>query len=52
VTARIAEENPRSDRGWGALVEPLQNDFMPKGWRNNNCYRVVVSIRILPALMR
>ncbi|HEX3685091.1 MAG TPA: ABC transporter permease [Bryobacteraceae bacterium] len=30
VTARIAEENPRSDKGWGALVEPLQNDFMPK----------------------
>jgi putative ABC transport system permease protein len=30
VTARIAEENPRSDKGWGALVEPLQNDFMPR----------------------
>jgi putative ABC transport system permease protein len=30
VTARIAEENPRSDKGWGALVEPLQNNFMPK----------------------
>jgi putative ABC transport system permease protein len=30
VTARIAQENPRSDKGWGALVEPLQNDFMPK----------------------
>lgn len=30
VTARIAEENPRSDKGWGAVVEPLQNDFMPK----------------------
>jgi putative ABC transport system permease protein len=30
VTARIAAENPHSDKGWGALVEPLQNDFMPK----------------------
>lgn len=30
VTARIAEENPRSDKGWGTLVEPLQNDFMLK----------------------
>ena len=30
VTARIAEENPRSDKGWGALVQPLQNNFMPK----------------------
>jgi putative ABC transport system permease protein len=30
VTARVAKENPRSDKGWGALVEPLQNDFMPK----------------------
>lgn len=30
VTARIAEENPRSNKGWGALVQPLQNNFMPK----------------------
>ncbi len=30
VTARIAAENPRSNKGWGASVEPLQNDFMPK----------------------
>jgi putative ABC transport system permease protein len=28
VTAHIAEANPRSDKGWGAHVEPLQNDFM------------------------
>ena len=30
VTAGIARENPRTDSGWGASVEPLQNDFMPK----------------------
>jgi putative ABC transport system permease protein len=30
VTARIAADNPRTDSGWGALVEPFQNDFMPK----------------------
>jgi putative ABC transport system permease protein len=30
VTARIAKENPPSNKGWGALVEPLRNDFMPK----------------------
>lgn len=28
VTAHIAEVNPRSDKGWGARVEPLQNDFL------------------------
>jgi putative ABC transport system permease protein len=30
VTARIAADNPKSNKGWGALVEPLQNDFMPR----------------------
>lgn len=30
VTAGIAAENPKTNSGWGALVEPLQNDFMPK----------------------
>jgi putative ABC transport system permease protein len=28
VSAHIAEANPRSDKGWGARVEPLKNDFM------------------------
>ena len=28
VTAHIAEVNPRSDKGWGAQVDPLQNDFL------------------------
>lgn len=28
VTTHIAEVNPRSDKGWGAKVEPLQNDFL------------------------
>ncbi len=28
VTAHIAQANPRSDTGWGAKVEPLQNDFL------------------------
>ena len=30
VTAQIAAEHPASNKGWGAVVEPLQNDFMPK----------------------
>ena len=30
VTAGIAREHPREDSGWGASVEPLQNDFMPR----------------------
>jgi putative ABC transport system permease protein len=28
VCAHIAQANPRSDTGWGASVEPLQNDFL------------------------
>ncbi len=28
VAAHIAEANPRSNKGWGARVDPLQNDFM------------------------
>lgn len=28
VTAHIAQANPRSNKGWGASVEPLQNDFL------------------------
>ena len=30
VTANIAQANPRSNKGWGAIVEPLHNDFLPK----------------------
>jgi len=30
VTANIAKDNPRSNKGWGAFVEPLHNDFMSK----------------------
>jgi putative ABC transport system permease protein len=30
VTANIAKAYPKSDKGWGAIVEPLKNDFMPK----------------------
>jgi putative ABC transport system permease protein len=29
VTAHIAQMYPRSDKGWGAKVEPLKNDFLP-----------------------
>ncbi len=28
VTAHIAQTNPRSNKGWGARVDPLQNDFL------------------------
>jgi putative ABC transport system permease protein len=30
VTERIAADNPKTNSGWGALVEPFQNDFLPK----------------------
>ncbi len=30
VTRRVAEENPKSNQGWGASVEPLQNNFLSK----------------------
>lgn len=30
VTSHIAQEYPSSNKGWGASVEPLQNDFLPK----------------------
>ncbi len=29
VTARLADQYPGTNRGWGALVEPLKNDFIP-----------------------
>jgi putative ABC transport system permease protein len=29
VTSHIAAEYPTSNKGWGASVEPLQNDFLP-----------------------
>jgi predicted permease len=29
VTARLGSTYPTSDRGWGASVEPLKNDFIP-----------------------
>ena len=28
VTTHIAQANPRSNKGWGARVDPLQNDFI------------------------
>ncbi len=30
VTLAIAKAYPKSNQGWGAYVDPLQNDFMPK----------------------
>lgn len=30
VTGHIAAAYPKSNKGWGASVEPLQNDFLPK----------------------
>jgi len=29
VTGRIARDFPKSNKGWGASVEPLHNDFLP-----------------------
>jgi putative ABC transport system permease protein len=29
VTAHIAQAYPKSNKGWGAFVEPLKNDFLP-----------------------
>ena len=29
VTERIAQAYPESNKGWGATVEPLKNDFLP-----------------------
>jgi putative ABC transport system permease protein len=30
VTSRIAKDNPQTNKGWGASVELLHNDFFPK----------------------
>lgn len=30
VTGQIAAAYPKSNKGWGASIEPLQNDFLPK----------------------
>jgi len=30
VTTHIAQQYPKSNKGWGAYVEPLKNDFIPK----------------------
>ena len=29
VAQRVAQDNPKSDKGWGISVEPLHNDFLP-----------------------
>ncbi len=29
VTAHLAQAYPQTNKGWGALVEPLKNDFIP-----------------------
>ncbi|MGD0446017.1 MAG: ABC transporter permease [Edaphobacter sp.] len=29
VATHIAQDNPRSNKGWGVFVEPLKNDFLP-----------------------
>ena len=29
VTSRLAQDFPKSNKGWGASVEPLHNDFLP-----------------------
>ncbi len=35
VTRHIAEAYPKSNQGWGATVEPLQNDFLSKDTRRS-----------------
>jgi putative ABC transport system permease protein len=30
VANRVAQDNPKSDKGWGIQVDPLHNDFLPK----------------------
>jgi putative ABC transport system permease protein len=30
VNTHIAQQYPKSNKGWGAFVEPLKNDFIPK----------------------
>jgi putative ABC transport system permease protein len=30
VTANIAQAFPKSNKGWGSLVQPLKNNFLPK----------------------
>jgi putative ABC transport system permease protein len=30
VTARLAVSYPASNKGWGAIVDPLKNDFIPR----------------------
>jgi putative ABC transport system permease protein len=30
VTAQLAQTFPDTNKGWGAVVEPLQNDFLPR----------------------
>jgi putative ABC transport system permease protein len=35
VTRHIAETYPKSNQGWGATVEPLQNDFLDKGTKRS-----------------
>ncbi len=31
VTAKMAEDNPKTNQDWGALVEPFKNDLLPTG---------------------
>jgi putative ABC transport system permease protein len=33
VASKVAKDYPRSDQGWGALVEPLKNAFLPSDRR-------------------
>ena len=34
VARHIAEDYPKSNKGWGASVEPLKNDFLNPGVKN------------------
>ena len=39
VTAHIAAAYPTSNKGWGASIEKLQNDFLPPERIRNLCKR-------------
>ena len=46
VTLRIAQTYPKSNKGWGAIVEPLKNDFLPSE-RKQTLWLLLGAVNIL-----